>query len=115
MTRSELDAEQIVNLITRCKKINEKSILAELKLSKRAFNHARPLFRRKCYRIGDFWYLFDEKEQEKIWGTISSNTPKIDPHPSTPTSPTNWVGGNPFDSLRAVHSCSSADVAWARK
>ncbi len=28
---------------------------------------------------------------------------------------TQWVGGNPFDRLRAVHSCSSADVAWVRK
>lgn len=27
----------------------------------------------------------------------------------------NWVGGNPFDSLRVVHSCSSADVAYVKK
>ena len=28
---------------------------------------------------------------------------------------THWAGGNPFDRLRAVHSCSSADVAYVRK
>ena len=28
---------------------------------------------------------------------------------------TQWAGGNPFDRIRAVHSCSSADVAYVRR
>lgn len=28
---------------------------------------------------------------------------------------TSWVGSNPFDALRVVHSCSSADVAYLKK
>ena len=27
---------------------------------------------------------------------------------------TQWAGGNPFDRIRAVHSCSSSDVAWVK-